>query len=263
MRQSDLQSMPRGAWSYWTPPVVRAAFARMPRLADLSPPRQGLATTDNARFVRFWWEVEPISAAPAAGATPGRWFPYAKGGRFRRWYEAPRHRVNWEDDGRQIKQSIVERYPYLNGKWEWVAKNASCYGRPGGVCWSYLTSGCFSARRLEAGSIFDVAASSVFPEDPLGLLALLNSNAAAQLPAAINPTVNFQVGDLGELPFPKTLPRELGELAARGIELQRTGNCNRGDSRGRNRGTDPDNGFAACGFANEGTRPRENLWKSR
>ena len=101
-------------------------------------PRQGLATTDNARFVRYWWEVD------GPGATPLKWKPYAKGGRFRRWHEAPRHRVDWADDGADIKQSIVQRYPYLRGTWAWVAKNASYYGRAG-VTYSYLTSGRFSA----------------------------------------------------------------------------------------------------------------------
>src|SRR5207247_1658736 len=83
-------------------------------------------------------------------------------GQSRRWYEAPRHRVNWEDDGRAIKAAIVARYPYLRGKWTWVAKNAEWYGRPG-VTWSYLTSGRFSARRLEPGANFDVYGYSPFP----------------------------------------------------------------------------------------------------
>ncbi len=135
----------------------------LPRLGALAAPRQGLATTDNARFVRYWWEVDAMDtcANPARDelacvelATPGRWAPYAKGGRFRHWYEAARHRVNWEDDGRDIKASIVARYPYLKGKWQWVAKNASWYGR-GGITYSYLTSGRFSA----AGSSRDASST--------------------------------------------------------------------------------------------------------
>jgi hypothetical protein len=221
VRQGDLKQLPRGAWVYWTSPAVRNIFATFPKLRDSAPPRQGLATTDNARFVRYWWEVEPTGSA-GSRATPGRWFAYAKSGRFRRWYEAPRHRVNWQDDGREIKAEIARRYPYLNGKWEWVAKNASWYGRPGGVTYSYLTSGRFSARRLEPGCIFDVAGSCVFPpDDPLALLGILNSSIAAELLGIINPTVNFQVGDLGELPVPAAGSESLVPLVTEAIELQK------------------------------------------
>jgi hypothetical protein len=221
LTQDALAKLPRRAWAYWVSPVLANVFATFPKLRDSAPPRQGLATTDNARFVRYWWEVEPARST-GSRATPGRWFPYAKSGRFRRWYEAPRHRVNWQGDGREIKAEITGRYPYLNGKWQWVAKNARWYGRPGGVTYSYLTSGRFSARRLEPGCIFDVAGSCVFPAgDPLVLLGMLNSSIAAELLRVINPTVNFQVGDLGELPVPSAGGDSLAPLVSEAIELQR------------------------------------------
>ncbi|HWE94848.1 MAG TPA: N-6 DNA methylase [Tepidisphaeraceae bacterium] len=217
--QQALSDLPRRSWAYWVGPSLRRAFSEFPRLASVAPPRQGLATTDNLRFVRYWWEVEATSPGAPAQASPARWFPYTKGGQFRRWYEAPRHRVNWEDDGREIKESIARRYPYLGGKWKWVAKNTAYYGR-GGVAWSYLTSGQFSARRLEVGAIFDVAGSSLFPADVPGMLAVLNSSVAGRLLGVINPTVNFQVGDLAELPVPARVPEGLGVLATKAIALR-------------------------------------------
>jgi hypothetical protein len=291
LRQSDLRALPRGAWMYWLPAAARHAFAKFPKLGEIAPPKQGLATTDNRRFVRFWWEVErpakfgirfgtrtilkqssdsrdarnsaevgaalasleslaprespeslatiapceslaPIApcesfapTAPCELLAPielraSRWIPYAKGGRFRRWFESPRHRVFWEDEGREIKQSIVDRYPYLKGQWKWVAKNAAYYGRAG-ITYSYLTSGLFSARVLEGGTFFDVAGSSLFPADSLGILGILNSSAARYLLAALNPTVNFQVGDLSELPIPSAIPDELRADVAQAIELTR------------------------------------------
>ena len=216
LTQSELASLPRMAWMYWISPQVRRAFSDMPRLGEIAPPRQGLATTDNARFVRYWWEVEP----PHYSGARAKWKPYAKGGRFRRWYESARYRVNWENDGREIKQAIVDRYPYLDGQWQWVAKNSEWYGREG-ITYSYLTSGTFSARRLEPGTIFDVAGSSLFPADPLAMLGILNSTIAGQLLSAINPTVNFQVGDLRQLPVPKTFPDELRGEVARAIDCTR------------------------------------------
>ena len=87
--QRDLTRSPRRAWTYWLAPRLRDVFTALPTLAHVAPPRQGLATTDNARFVRYWWEVD------CPGATADKWKPYVKSGRFRRWHEAPRHRVDW------------------------------------------------------------------------------------------------------------------------------------------------------------------------
>jgi len=220
LTQAELASLPRSAWMYWISPAVRRVFHDFPKLGEIAPPRQGLATTDNRRFVRYWWEVE----GPRFSGAREKWMPYAKGGRFRRWYESARHRVNWQDDGREIKASIVERYPYLDGQWQWVAKNSGWYGREG-ITYSYLTSGSFSARRLEAGTIFDVAGSSLFPDDPLAMLGVLNSAVAATLLSAINPTVNFQVGDLRQLPVPRSFPDELRRESAREIEWTRQLDC--------------------------------------
>jgi hypothetical protein len=220
LSQDDLLSSPRQAWCYWLSPRLREVFSTCKKLRDVSPPRQGLATTDNARFVRYWWEVEPTRGDAPCRASAHTWFPYAKSGRFRRWHESPRHRVNWASDGAQIKQNIAQRYPYLNGRWEWVAKNSQFYGRAG-VTYSYLTAGDFSARLMPAGAIFDVAGSALFPDDPLTILAILNSATARHLLHAVNPTVNFQVGDLAELPLPCAHDDELAALARRAVELRK------------------------------------------
>jgi hypothetical protein len=213
---ADLASLPRSAWMYWISPALRRTFTAYPPLSQIALPRQGLATTDNARFVRYWWEVE----LPGHSSPRTKWIPYAKGGGFRRWYEAARYRVNWENDGQEIKASIVSRYPYLDGQWQWVAKNATLYGKPG-ITYSYLSAGRFSARQLQEGAIFDVAGSAMFPENPLPLLGVLNSSTAAQLLQAINPTINFQVGDLAQLPVPTHLPDELNTAVARAVHLTR------------------------------------------
>jgi hypothetical protein len=212
----SMNELPRGAWAYWAAAPLRRLFKSHRRLGDIAPPRQGLATTDNARFVRCWWEVHWRGQAWA----PARWFPYAKAGRFRRWHESPRHRVDWEFDGQRIKESIVQRYPYLKGRWEWVAKNSSYYGR-GGVTYSYLTGGRFSARVLPVGCLFDVAGSGIFPDDVLTMLAILNSQLVRELLEVINPTINHQAGDLSELPMPPKSNDDVRADVARAIELQK------------------------------------------
>ena len=135
---------PGGTWAYWIDALLRRTFRRFSRCSAILP-RRGKV-----------WQPRTISASCATGgkwrkrngdapaqATAGALAALRKRRAVSaRWYESPRHRVNWQDDGREIKQAIVDRYPYLNGQWKWVAKNTSYYGRRG-VTWSYLTSGRF------------------------------------------------------------------------------------------------------------------------
>lgn len=225
-RQSDFDALPGAPWVYWMTPGIRRLFAELPTLSSLAPPRQGLATTDNRRFVRYWWEVgiDRIAFgccnATEAKNSGKRWFPYMKGGSFRRWWGNQKWVVNWLNDGAEIKAQIVGKYPYLKGNWQWVAKNSAYYFRPG-VTYSYLTSGRFSARYSPGGFLFDVAGSSLFPEDWRLVLAVLNSRFAAYALHIINPTVNFQAGDLGRLPMPCAISDRLGTLVEEAIALSR------------------------------------------
>jgi len=169
---------------------------------------QGLATGDNARFVRLWFEVDPNQIARdcanrgQAAACGKRWFPYNKGGGFRRWWGNDLYVVDFEKDGQAIRRQFSP-----NGRPRARVQNADYYFRAG-VTYSFVGSKNFSARITPAGAIFDVGGSTAFPQDGnlLTLAALLNSSAAQKLLLKRNPTVNFQVGDLAALPCP-----ELGE----------------------------------------------------
>jgi len=226
----EFDAVPRGPFVYWAPPRVRALFREKPPLQSLATPRQGLATTDNERFVRCHWEVDPRSIARGcasradAKSSGKKWFPYMKGGGFRRFFGSQEFVVDWEDDGAGIKKAIADAYPYLGGKWEWVAKNADFYFRPG-VTYSYLTSGRFSARLSPPGFIFDVAGSTLFPTGGerarLHLLGLLNSSVVAYLLGLVNPTVNFQVGDLKRIPVPERTSARLVRLVEEAVDLAR------------------------------------------
>jgi hypothetical protein len=226
-RQGDFDAIPGSPWVYWITPGLRKVFETFPKLGEIAQPRQGLATADNFRFLRHWWEpgVARIGfgckTAQEAQATGKRWFPYMKGGGFKRWYGNQEYVVNWERDGEEIKQHIIRQYPYLKGNWEWVAKNPDYYFRRG-VTYSYLTSGNFSARLSPGGFIFDVAGSSLFPDDIPLILAVLNSRFALYGLRLINPTVNFQVGDLARLPVPKVSSESLQELVEQAISLAKS-----------------------------------------
>jgi hypothetical protein len=227
-RQADFNALPGHPWVYWISPRIRRLFSEQPPLGQIAELRQGLATTHNDRFLRYGWEIPRGEVAwdcrslADAEATGKKWFPYMKGGGYSKWYGCREFLVNWQHDGKEIKAEITKRYPYLKGNWQWVAKNTTFYFREG-ITYSYLTSGKFSARYSPAGSIFDVAGSSIFCEDLHLVLAILNSRFCRFALGLINPTVNFQVGDLQRLPIPPTgCPAHLRDLVEEAIDLAKS-----------------------------------------
>jgi len=186
-------------WVYWVTDSLRRLFETLPKLGDVAQPRQGLATANNFRFLRYWWEVGRAHIGfgcrdrADAQATGKRWFPCMKGGAYRKWYGNQEYVVNWQDDGKEIKEGIVGRYPYLDGNWEWVAKNTNYYFREG-VTFTDLTSGALSIRWMPLGFVFDHAGNCLFPSqgNVWVWLSLLNSSPFSQL-MHINPTIHFYI----------------------------------------------------------------------
>lgn len=196
-RQGAFDAIPGAPWVYWITPAIRNLFTENPRLDSVAKACVGLQTGENVRFLRFWWEVGKTRVAfgckEAKDATESglRWFPYMKGGSFKRWYGNQTYTVNWWHDGLEIDACKPKS----------VIRNAGFYFRAG-VTWSDLTSGRFSARLSPGGFMFDVKGSSAFSDDPYHLLALLNSTFANYALNLLNPTVSFQVGDIKRLPIP-------------------------------------------------------------
>jgi hypothetical protein len=186
---SRFSQLPNCPFQYSAPPFLLDLLHQCPTLSKVADVRQGLATTDNKRFVKYWWEVD----AQQIGKI---WFPYVKGAGANRWYSSVINVVDFADNGREIKESVSRKYPYLKGKSAWVVKNEQYYFRPG-LCFSFVSTDQFSVRLLPAGCIFDVAASAVFaPEDEkFFLLGYLNSVIIRTLSKLFNPTINVQVGD--------------------------------------------------------------------
>ncbi|MBA3859334.1 MAG: hypothetical protein C0507_20715 [Cyanobacteria bacterium PR.3.49] len=216
---SAFRRFPNCQFNYSCPQAALTLFEKLPKLEEFADVRQGLATTNNARFVRFIWEVPKQDLCKI-------WFPYVKGAGSKRWYSPILNVVNWENDGAEIKTAVSEAYPYLKGKVHWVVKNEKHYFREG-LSFSFVNSQNFAARLMPSGCIFDVAASALFPLkiNRLTLLAFLNSSYAGKMAHLINPTINFQVGDVKRLPF---IPfsedecDELAKLAAICIEASKT-----------------------------------------
>ena len=197
-----LKSVPNRPLVYWLSTSSLKSFSERQLLGNYCSPRQGMATGDNFRFVRNWTEVSfsnicfNADNSEFALKSKCRWFPYNKGGKYRKWYGNNNDVVNWENDGKEIKNSKD-----INGKIKSRVQNKGFYFKEG-LVYSLFGFENFGIRYKEKGFLFDVSGSSLFPEDWEIILGYLCSNVSFYFLSALAPTVNFQVGDLARLPLP-------------------------------------------------------------
>lgn len=182
--------------AYWVTKGQVCAF-EFPALSTLAEPRQGFATGDNERFLRFWQEVDYTHASfgcknrDEAKRSGSRWFPCNKGGAFRRWYGNNDRFVNWENDGAEMVA--------FSGS---VIRNPAYYFRQG-MTWSTATMSKLSMRFSPVGFLFESKGSVCFPIDNRNLnylLALLNTKIVEKLLLVLAPTVDYHEGPLGRVP---------------------------------------------------------------
>jgi SAM-dependent methyltransferase len=214
---SELRQIPRSPVAYWLSQRVREIFIDGVLLGDLVDARQGLATADNNRFVRLWHEVEARRVGyglPDRGAALGsgkKWFPYNKGGDFRKWYGNQEFVVNWEGDG----QELAAFKPRA------VIRNPEYYFRPS-LSWSDITSGPASFRIFDEGFIHDVTGMSAFRFDNIDrgrLAAYCNSPIVISIARAINPTLHFQIGDFSSVPYLQKIDAVVGRDIDEAVSL--------------------------------------------
>ena len=223
-RQADFDAIPGSPWVYWIIGGLVQIFKEYKKLDEIAQPKMGMGTRNNFRFLRFWWEIglkhvnRNCSCISESIKSGSKWFPYMKGGSFKKWYGNQNYCVNYFKGGVELKEEQIQKYPYLSGNTRWIVPNENFYFRRG-VTWTDLTSGRFSARLSPGGFIFDVKGSSAFPDDIPLVLGLLNSSFAQYALTLINPTVSFQVGDIARLPIPEASSPVLTELVEKAIEL--------------------------------------------
>lgn len=196
-KTSDFIKIPGAPIAYWVSDSVRGIYNRGTAIGVIAAPRKGNTTTDNNRFLRYWVEVCTgnialnHSSAESVQKNMLKWVPYNKGGGYRKWYGFNEFLVNWENNGEEIKN-----IPHS------VIANESYFFQPG-LTWSSVTSSKFSLRSFGAGYIFDNGGCCVFGDSMvlLKLIAFMNSIVFTALFADINPTLNFQSGDVAKIPY--------------------------------------------------------------
>ena len=227
-QQDNFSKIPGSPVAYWVSEQLYNAFEQGVSLEELAHPRKGLATTDNNRFLRLWFEIEYQKAgigynnAKDADKSKKKWFPLNKGGEYRRWYGNKEYFVNWENNGREMKDAIIKRYN--GGSYTKEIRSEKQYFL-NAITWSALTAGESSFRYSDYGALFDSAGSSMFPDDKLNyILGLLNTKISSIILRIINPTLNYGAGSLAVIPIinSKKHNTHIDALVYNNISLSRT-----------------------------------------
>jgi hypothetical protein len=224
-QKENFEKIPGCPVAYWVSATILASFSSSKTLKDIGEPRQGLATADNNRFLRLWYEVfrnkiglgyGSIESAKESGL---KWFPYNKGGAFRKWYGNNEYLVNWENDGFEIR-NFGDGTGYIRSR----AQNTQFYFRQS-ITWSFVSSSYFGVRFSPEGALFDVGGSSVFPPDELKyyLTGFLCSKLSSTYMMIQNPTMNFQVGNVAMLPIieDEEKKHQIDEIVMENIHLSK------------------------------------------
>ena len=200
--QSNFDKIPGSPIAYWISQKSFKLFSKE-KLGDISQTRLGMATSDNKKFVRFWYEIDLNNIGfnyknrQVAEESAKKWFPYDKGGEFRKWFGNNYLVVNWEKDGIEIRN-----FKNKNGKVRSHNYNLD-YIFKSGLTWSALTSGNLSIRYTMVGHLFDNAGSKLFTNDSniFRILGYLGSVVSNYYVSILNPTMNIQPGTISELPY--------------------------------------------------------------
>lgn len=195
-QQSNFSKIPGSPVAYWVSDNLIRCYQNGIPLGEIAAPRKGNSTSDNNRFLRIWFEVDihtenfGCRELKRELTIEKRWFPYNKGGGYRKWYGYNEYMIDWYDDAaaiRAIKTAVIANYQY--------------FMKPG-LTWSTVTSGGFSLRKFGYGYIFDNGGCCIFD---LGsrtnyILGLMNSIVFKYIFGQSNPTINSQSGEVAKFP---------------------------------------------------------------
>ncbi|EAA3690272.1 BREX-1 system adenine-specific DNA-methyltransferase PglX [Salmonella enterica] len=201
--QNDFKKIPGTPIAYWAGNKLINAFHEV-KLKEMADAKQGMATSDNERFLRYWTEVSHKNIKfgcrthNESQVSHQKWYPYNKGGTFRRWYGNHEYVVNWKNDGEELKDFVEELNKLRPGG---RLKNQEYYFLEC-INYSSLSSGFFSARYTNTGFLFDTKGSGIFPKDGnvKAFLSLLNSNVIQDFLDILCPTLDYSSIGINSLP---------------------------------------------------------------
>ncbi|CAM3631173.1 MULTISPECIES: BREX-1 system adenine-specific DNA-methyltransferase PglX [Saccharibacillus] len=215
----DFSDIPGTPIAYWASAIEREIFLKNPSLNQVADVRQGLATADDNRFLRYWWEIDytkigfNMKNREEAQTSAYKWFPFNKGGSYLKWYGNLEYVINWENDGEELKRFTKS-----------VLRNPGYHFKEG-ITWSLISSGKPSFRHLPAGMIASHKGPAIYlntdkSKDLWRLLGVLNSNSVREFLKILSPTIGFEIGHIKSIPLPLDYQTSnIGELTKQNVQI--------------------------------------------
>jgi hypothetical protein len=205
----SFKEIPGSPIAFWHSERLRSVFQKGRDLGELADIRAGMACSNNNRFLRYWHEISFSKSIISLDSTINsserhtfKWYPYNKGGAFRRWYGRMDYLINWMDDGKEIKDWVVSN-PNDPGTTHWSRRipNSEYFFREC-LTWGEITSDKPSFRYLPQGFVIGNKGPGIFSSyTNLCWLGFLNSKFCGLLFALLNPTVTLNVGNVSKIPI--------------------------------------------------------------
>ncbi|HCW91450.1 MAG TPA: BREX-1 system adenine-specific DNA-methyltransferase PglX [Marinobacter sp.] len=222
---AEFKKIPGCPIAYWASASIYSAFDCAKRISDITSLHRGISTGNTDLFARVWHEV-PIenlcigaNSAEAARLSGARWFPYNRGGSFRKWYGLGVDILDYEDDGRRMIEAAKK------GESPGFRHDGSAEYFLPTITWTALTAGKPSFRLIEAGYILGHKGSSIKTADSsrLAFLCLFNSNTFERFLEYTSPTLDINISQLSSLPLPNSFEfSQAGNVAIGLVNLAKT-----------------------------------------
>ena len=205
--QDDFAKIPGISFAYWISSDVLKLFDER-TVGSIADAKSGMTTTDNTRFLRLWEEVDYNKIGfgyrdiEDTQDRKYKWFPFCKGGDFRRWAGNESFIVNWFNNGEEIRAAA-------EGASGGRLVNIDCALKEC-LVWTKISSSNISLRLKNQGIFFSDAAPGIFASERelYYLLALLNTKYATEIIKLINPTLNFVPGAVASVPVKRDSEHE-------------------------------------------------------
>lgn len=217
--QDDFGKIPGSPVAYWVSRKVLTIYENGNLIGELADVKIGMGTGKNDVFVRDWWEVFytkidfSLKSIADLSQSEGKYFPYNKGGEFRLWYGNLQEVLWFDNEGRGYMNT-------MSGHRENGAHNFYCKE---GLTWSFISSSKFGIRYLPTGCFFDVAGSTLFSRfDNRYTLGFLASCVCFNILGILNPTLNYQAGNIKTLPILVDKKEEVNERVSHNIKMSKT-----------------------------------------
>lgn len=200
-QQSNFSKIPGSPIAYWLSQNAFNAFLNTETLNNLVVASVGIQTGDNEKFVHYWWEIFFHDICFTAKSCEDsyqnkNWFPYNKGGEYRKWEGNNYNVVFWRNDGEKIKaNSLTTGHHYQQYSDELKFRPL--------ITWSRITTGIPAFRYKPFGYLSDMAGFCLYSKgtDLRYVIALCNSKVGNYYLSVLAPTLNIMTGQVLSLPF--------------------------------------------------------------